>query len=158
MCWVLALQKRECNYFFAHIECNHWSIEGKRFWILEMSICLCMYKFLDDSFAGSMSTMAIIKLTTNRPIVNHPHYEDSQARERNKKAYSAFGRFPVEVIHQNMKELGAKYLLLEVGWCWAERPLDILLHLLFLFNRNVRDSNRLSPFWQIGNPSARSAD
>ncbi|XP_063715328.1 protein C-mannosyl-transferase DPY19L1-like isoform X2 [Symsagittifera roscoffensis] len=76
----------------------------------------------EDSFAGSMSTMATIRLTTGRPIVNHPHYEDSLARERNKQVYRAFARFAPEDIHATMHALQAKYLLLEVGWCWAKRP------------------------------------
>ncbi|XP_041366961.1 probable C-mannosyltransferase DPY19L1 [Gigantopelta aegis] len=68
-------------------------------------------------FGGPMPIMATIKLCTQRPIVNHPHYEDAGLRARTMKVYSVFSRKPIEEVQQNFRDLKMDYLILEYSWC-----------------------------------------
>ncbi|XP_030637797.1 dpy-19-like 1, like [Chanos chanos] len=68
-------------------------------------------------FAGAMPTMASVKLSAGRPIVNHPHYEDAGLRERTKLVYAMYSRKPVEVVKNNLINLGVDYFILEDSWC-----------------------------------------
>ncbi|CAL1546396.1 unnamed protein product [Lymnaea stagnalis] len=71
----------------------------------------------DAVFAGAMPTMATVKLTTLRPIVNHPHYEDIGLRERTKLVYSIYSRKPLQEVKANLDKLGVKFIILEDPWC-----------------------------------------
>lgn len=79
---------------------------------------------VDDAFVGAMPTMANIKLSTDRPIINHPHYEDVDLRERTKNIYShLYGFRPVEELHSLLKtKYKAKYLVLEMHYCRGSPP------------------------------------
>lgn len=68
-------------------------------------------------FAGAMPTMASIKLSCNRAIVNHPHYEDAGLRERTKKVYSMYGRRPLSTVHKTITDMGVTHYVLENSWC-----------------------------------------
>ncbi|XP_072548672.1 dpy-19-like 1, like [Salminus brasiliensis] len=68
-------------------------------------------------FAGAMPTMASVKLSTGRAIVNHPHYEDAGLRERTKLVYAMYSRKPVEVVKRNLMTLQVDYFILEDSWC-----------------------------------------
>ncbi|KAM9724348.1 dpy-19-like 1, like [Menidia menidia] len=71
----------------------------------------------DSVFAGAMPTMASVKLSTGRPIVNHPHYEDAGLRERTKLVYSMYSRMSGEAVKRNLGQLGVDYFILEDSWC-----------------------------------------
>ncbi|KAJ8385647.1 hypothetical protein AAFF_G00183600 [Aldrovandia affinis] len=68
-------------------------------------------------FAGAMPTMASVKLSAARPIVNHPHYEDAGLRERTKLVYSMYSRKPADAVKRNLLRLGVDFFILEESWC-----------------------------------------
>lgn len=68
-------------------------------------------------FAGAMPTMASVKLSTGRPIVNHPHYEDAGLRERTMLVYSMYSRMSGETVKRNLMKLKVDYFVLEDSWC-----------------------------------------
>lgn len=71
----------------------------------------------DSVFAGAMPTMASVKLSTGRPIVNHPHYEDAGLRERTKLVYSMYSRMSADTVKGNLVTLGVDFFVLEDSWC-----------------------------------------
>ncbi|XP_025097106.1 probable C-mannosyltransferase DPY19L3 isoform X2 [Pomacea canaliculata] len=78
---------------------------------------------LTASFTGSMQLMAGVKLCTDRPITNHPHYEDKALRNKTKQLYQIYGRRTPEDVHSILKRFNSSYIILEDSICLA-RPKD----------------------------------
>ncbi|XP_056660251.1 probable C-mannosyltransferase DPY19L2 isoform X5 [Monodelphis domestica] len=71
----------------------------------------------DAVFAGTMPTMASVKLSTMRPIVNHPHYEDGELRARTKIVYAVYSRKTAQEVRDKLVQLRVNYYILEEAWC-----------------------------------------
>ncbi len=71
----------------------------------------------ESIFAGTMPTMANLKLSTRRPIVVHPHYEHGKIRRRVKLVYTMFSRKPLRSVHTILKQYRVDYYVYESHWC-----------------------------------------
>uniref|UniRef100_A0A8D0E085 Dpy-19 like C-mannosyltransferase 1 n=1 Tax=Salvator merianae TaxID=96440 RepID=A0A8D0E085_SALMN len=98
---------------------KEWSIVGEFSNIPQEELLLWIQKNTkkDAVFAGAMPTMASVKLSALRPIVNHPHYEDAGLRARTKIVYSMYSRKPAKEVKRKLLKLGVNYYILEDSWC-----------------------------------------
>ncbi|XP_014214116.1 probable C-mannosyltransferase DPY19L1 isoform X2 [Copidosoma floridanum] len=71
------------------------------------------------SFAGQMSLMANIMLSTKRPVVNNPYYESKEMHEKTMKVYEIFSRKSVAEVHETLMKLHVDYLVIEEGLCYG---------------------------------------
>uniref|UniRef100_A0A452RE31 Dpy-19 like C-mannosyltransferase 1 n=1 Tax=Ursus americanus TaxID=9643 RepID=A0A452RE31_URSAM len=79
----------------------------------------------DAVFAGAMPTMASVKLSALRPVVNHPHYEDAGLRARTKIVYSMYSRKAAEEVKRELIKLQVNYYILEEPGCSMPEIWDV---------------------------------
>uniref|UniRef100_H2ZHL2 C-mannosyltransferase DPY19L1 n=1 Tax=Ciona savignyi TaxID=51511 RepID=H2ZHL2_CIOSA len=137
ICLVLAMA---CVVGFGNLS-HQWNIIGEfENWPHEQ-----LLNFINENlspnavFAGAMPTMASIKLSCLRPIVNHPHYEDAGLRERTMKVYSMYSRRTLEEVRDTVEAMGVDYYVLEDSWCV----------------RKTRDGCQMPEIWDIEEPEKR---
>ncbi|XP_003493984.1 C-mannosyltransferase dpy-19 [Bombus impatiens] len=70
-------------------------------------------------FAGKMSLMANLMLSTGRPIVNNPYYESKEMRDRTMKVYEIFSRKDVTSVYFTLRNLQVGYVVLEESLCFG---------------------------------------
>ena len=70
-------------------------------------------------FAGKMSLMANLMLSTGRPIINNPYYESKEMRERTMKVYEIFSRKDVASVYFTLRNMHVGYVVLEEPLCFG---------------------------------------
>ncbi|XP_028048911.1 probable C-mannosyltransferase DPY19L1 isoform X1 [Monomorium pharaonis] len=68
-------------------------------------------------FAGKMSLMANLMLSTRRPIVNNPYYESKEMRDRTMKVYEIFSRKDAASVYGSLRNMKVSYVVLEEPLC-----------------------------------------
>uniref|UniRef100_A0A183CNW7 Large ribosomal subunit protein uL14 n=1 Tax=Globodera pallida TaxID=36090 RepID=A0A183CNW7_GLOPA len=73
-------------------------------------------------FAGTMALMANVKLSTLRPIFNHPHYESEEVRNRTLLVYSLYSRKPLDEVYLSLQSAAIQFYVLQPQQCIEAHP------------------------------------
>ncbi|KAG7209794.1 hypothetical protein KM043_011412 [Ampulex compressa] len=68
-------------------------------------------------FAGKMSLMANLMLSTRRAIVNNPYYESKEMRDRTMKVYEIFSRKDAASVYVTLRKMQVGYVVLDEPLC-----------------------------------------
>jgi len=71
------------------------------------------------AFTASMQLNAGVKLCTDRPITNHPHYENKFLRQRTKEVYQIYARRSPSEVYNILRRHGTDYIILENSICYS---------------------------------------
>ena len=101
---------------------------------------------MTSSFSGSMPTMANVKLSTNRAIVNHPHYENNDLRQRTRMIYGyLYGYKDIKLLYNLLKNsYKVDYLVFESYYCLSHQPGKPECGMSAIAHLNDKDGDRRS--------------
>eukprot|EP01126_Amoeba_proteus_P050763 TRINITY_DN6023_c0_g1_i2.p1 TRINITY_DN6023_c0_g1~~TRINITY_DN6023_c0_g1_i2.p1 ORF type:complete len:225 (-),score=41.67 TRINITY_DN6023_c0_g1_i2:136-765(-) len=71
-------------------------------------------------FTSEMVLTAVISLTTDRVVTNHPHYEGAEIRAKTKEVYKVFYCLPAKEVWKALHSISdnsVNYLVVAVGAC-----------------------------------------
>jgi len=75
----------------------------------------------DAAFTASMQLNSAVRLSTFRPITNHPHFEDKALRDRTKELYKIYGRVSPLDAYETLIKYNTSYIILEDSICIGQR-------------------------------------
>jgi len=98
-----------------------------------------------DAISGSMQLMAGVKLCSNRPVTNHPHFEDKDLRDRTKDLYQMYAKVSPAEVHQQIVKHKGSYIILEDSICLAHRERCSLPDIMDISNGHIPDDGIRQP-------------
>lgn len=113
--------------YWKQVAVELWPDELLEFWdpdTVELLEWVSQHTIPGAAFAGSMQLMSAIKLSTGRPITNHPHYEDPWIRHQTRLVYQMYGHTDPELMWQILHDTGATYIVIEDSICLESPQVD----------------------------------
>lgn len=99
----------------------------------------------EAAFAGSMQLLAGVRLSTFRPLTNHPHFEDKELRARTKELYQIYAKKPASEVHEILVRYNTSYIILEDSICLAPTNRCNLGSTMDLANGHIPDDGIRKP-------------
>jgi len=71
-------------------------------------------------FSGTMQVMSMVKLSTNRAVTNHPHYEDKKLRDKTFDVYQIYAKIEDFELRNRLKTYGTTHIIVENSVCFQK--------------------------------------
>merc|ERR1711972_1214787 len=78
-------------------------------------------------FSSSMQVASMIRLSTNRAITNHPHYEDKRLRETTFDVYQMYAKIESSDYKNLLKKHGTTHIVVENSICFKKLGKNLMM-------------------------------